>query len=375
MGDDWIRLCKPIFSAEVEQRLAEVLRSGYLVQGPHVAAFEQAVAERLGVRHAVAVNSGTSALHLAFLAAGLGPSARVLMTDFTFPSPASVLEMVGAQPVFVDIAPDGYNMDLDQAERICEGRADLTAIVAIHQFGECLDMERVMKLADRRGLTVIEDAACAIGVTCGGRSAGAFGRMGCLSFHPRKVLSTGEGGMIVTDDDATAERLRRLRNHGLARTFDEDLDVLEPGLNLRLPEMQAILGLEQIRRVDELLTHRQAVARVYHERLTGVPGLTLPGAPWPGGHNFQSYVVRLPDGVFRNQVVARLREHRIESTLGTYAVHRLGYFRRKYGLSDVALPRATRAWRQCLSLPIGDHVTGAEADRVADALIEALAVR
>lgn len=375
MSNDWIRLCRPTYSPEVENRVSDVLRSGHLVQGPQVEAFERMVASGLGAGHAIAVNSGTSALHLAFMAAGLGPADRVVMSDFTFPSPASVLELVGAEPVFVDIADGGYNMDLGLVEGIVKTRRDIKAVIAIHQFGECVDMPRLMHVARDYGLVVIEDAACAIGAGCNGQSAATFGRMACLSFHPRKIISTGEGGMIITNDPALAERLARLRNHGLARVSEDRLDVTEPGLNLRLSEIHAVLGLEQMKRLDAILARRREVADRYQERLKDVPGLKLPRMPWPGGHNFQSYVVQLPASVSRSNVMSHLRRHRIETTIGTYAVHALDYYRRRYGYSDDAFPRTTLAWRQCLSLPIGEHLSDADIDRVASVLVEAIDVR
>jgi dTDP-4-amino-4,6-dideoxygalactose transaminase len=360
-----IRLAAPEFGDEEIRAVEAVLRSGFLVQGERVREFERRVAATLGVRHAVAVSSGTAALHVALLATGIGPGDVVIVPDFTVPAPAHAVRRSGAQPVLVDIDAATYNIDPAAARAAVGPRTK--ALLPVHLFGQPADMDPLLALARERGLLVIEDAACALGAEYRGRRCGTMGLAGCFSFHPRKVITTGEGGMIVTDDDGVAAEARRLRNHGMtgdpARPFDR------AGFNCRMTEMQGALGVVQMGRLETLIARRTALARRYHERLAGVPAVTPPAEASGVRHVWQAYVAMLRDGVPRDRVVEGLRSRDIEAAIGTYSVGALPHF------ADAAgdCPRSRRAGAQSLCLPLHPGMTEGDVDAVCAVLQGAVA--
>ena len=361
-----IRAGSPEIGEEEIRAAAEVLRSGFLVQAARVREFERRVAAFVGVEHAVAVSSGTAALHLAVMALGLAPGDEVLVPDYTFPASANVVERAGAVPVLVDVRLDTYNVDVEALERAVTPRTK--AIMPVHLFGLSADMDPVLALAQRRGLHVIEDAACALGATYRGRQCGAMGDVGCFSFHPRKVITTGEGGMVTTNDAALAERLASLRNHGQA-VQDGRVRFVDAGLNYRMTDIQGAIGVAQMDRIDGILARRAALAARYDAALAGVRGVTRPSVPEGLRHVWQSYVVLLDDAVDRGALQARLRDGGIETTIGTYAVSAQPH----YAGPGRPLPNAWRAQEHGLSLPMHTRLTDEDVDRVAGALREALA--
>ncbi len=365
-----IRLALPETDEDEIDEIRAVLASGYLTQGPKVAEFERQVADYVGVKHAFAMSSATTALHLSLVALGIGPGDEVLVPDFTFPATANVVIQQGATPVLVDIDLDTYTADLaDLAARITPRSR---AIMVVHTFGLAADMDPINALAARHGLAVIEDAACAIGTTYYGRQCGSLGALGCFSFHPRKVITTGEGGMITTDDDALAERIALLRSHGGVRregrfTFEA------AGFNYRLSDIQGAVGVAQMRKLDRLIADKRRLAAALTARLADLPGLTPPREPAWGGHIFQSYVALLDDGIDRDGVIAALRTAGIETTLGTYALHAQPVYQRLLGCREGDRPRSARAYRQTLTLPLFTRMTDEHLDRIAAALRSALA--
>ncbi|HUG55073.1 MAG TPA: DegT/DnrJ/EryC1/StrS family aminotransferase [Vicinamibacteria bacterium] len=359
-----IRLAVPEIGDEEVAAAASVLRSGFLVQGPAVQAFEAAVAEVVGTRHAVAVSSGTAALHLALLALGIGRDDEVIVPGFTHPATANVVELTGARPVLVDVDLATFNVDPDALARAVGPRT--RAVVPVHLFGLPAEMEPILALAAERGLAVIEDAACALGATYGGRPCGSLGRVGCFSFHPRKVITTGEGGLLTTDDDALAERLRRLRNHGQV-VEDGRGRFLEAGLNYRLTDVQGAVGVAQMRRLPAILEGRAAVARRYAGALRSWEGATLPTVSPRATPAWQSFVVLLREGVDRDAVQSRLRSDGIETTLGTYALAAQPHYR-----DHPPLPRSLAAQQRSLALPLHTRLSDADVDAVAAALRRAV---
>ncbi len=297
-----IRLSKPDIRDEDIARAVAVLRSGMLVQGENVLAFERKLAAFADLPHAVAVSSGTAALHLALKALDIGPGDTVIAPAFTFPATANVIELCGAQPVFVDVDPATFNLDLNSLEatleRLMANREmarRVKAVLPVHTFGQMLDMEQLNAMCRRWNLPVVEDAACAIGATFRGRPAGAWGTMGCFSFHPRKAVTTGEGGIVTSDDDALANRVRALRNHGLDPTAPIQ-DFIMPGYNYRMTEFQAALGLTQMTKLSRIIPARRVAALRYDALLASGPlqsPRVLPGA----NHVYQSYVALLPEAV------------------------------------------------------------------------------
>ncbi len=369
-----IRLADPWFDDDEIEDVVAVLKSGRLVQGSHVAAFEKQVAEYLGVPEAVACANGTASLHLALLAIRLEPGDEVILPDFTFPSAANMIDAVGGVPVPVDIEPGTFNLDPSHVTEHITSRT--RAIMPVHQFGLMADLPAIGAIAEEHGLLVFEDAACALGATgpggepgsasSGPRGIGQASAMACISFHPRKVITTAEGGMIVSRSAVFAERLRRLRNHGAHRergrmTFDEI------GFNYRMTEVQGALGTGQMRKLGAIIARRRELACVYDAELAGLP-LRRPAVPEGYGHVYQSYVVVLDPALDRDRIVEALDHAGVESTLGAYALHMQPYYRRKYGLDASRFPNSRMAFRHSLALPIHQHMTETDARTVANVL-------
>ncbi|MEJ5197353.1 MAG: DegT/DnrJ/EryC1/StrS family aminotransferase [Anaerolineae bacterium] len=372
-----IRLTIPSIEEDDLAAVREVLASGYLVQGPRVAAFERGVADYVGVKHAIAVSNCTAALHLALLALGVRPGDLVVVTAYSYTATANVIELCGAQPVFVDIRPDTFNMDPDRladALRRLAGARDLIgrvkAILPVHTFGQMADMPAIMAIARQYDLPVIEDAACALGATWQGRPAGAWGALGCFSFHPRKAITTGEGGLITTDRDDLAWRLRALRNHGQ----DPDAagaDFVMPGFNYRLTEFQAALGLTQMAKLERIIAARRAWAARYNALLADSP-IRPPYVAPEAAAVYQSYVVLLPERMapMRGDLIARLRAEGIETTIGTWHMPLTTYFRSRYGYRQGDFPVADDVFARSLTLPLHERLTDEEQQRVVERLRE-----
>lgn len=364
-----IRLARPYTDEAEIDEVRAVLASGYLTQGPKVAEFEALIAERVGVRHTFAVTSATTALHLSLVALGIGHGDEVLVPDFTFPATANVVVQQGAVPVLVEIDLDTFGVNAEDLERKVSART--RAIMPVHAFGLSADMGPVMEIADRHGLAVVEDAACALGARYHGRACGSIGTVGCFSFHPRKSITTGEGGMIATADDALAARIALLRSHGGIRengrfTFEA------AGFNYRLSDILAAVGVAQTRKLDQLLAARQRAAGWYARALSGTSGVQLPTEPDWGAHTYQSYVVLLDAALDRDAIIATLRQDGIESTLGTYALHAQPYFSRTLGMRPGDLPGSFRAFRSSLALPLHAGLEQADVDYVAERLQSAI---
>lgn len=348
-----IPLARPDVGEPELAAVAEVLASGRLTMGPRVQAFEEAVAHAVGTAHAVAVSSGTAALHLALLALGIGPGDEVVVPAYTFPATANAVELCGGRAVLVDVDPDTFNVDPAEVARAVSART--RAVVAVHLFGRPVDWE-ALQTAVPQEVPLVEDAAAALGARYRGRPCGALGLLGCLSFHPRKIVTTGEGGAVTTDEDELAEAVRSLRHHGLASGAAPDIS--RPGLNYRLPDVLCALGLPQLERLEELLAARERVAGWYAERLEHL--VLTPTAAEGDRHGWQAYVVQLDR---RDEALAGLRAEGIEAQIGTYAVNRLTAYRDRG-----AFPGADRAFARALALPFAATLTEDEVDRVSAAL-------
>jgi perosamine synthetase len=342
--DARIRLAWPDVGADELAEVADVLASGQLTMGPKVAELEMELARACEVEHAVAVSSGTAALHLALLALGIGPGDDVLVPAYTFPATANVVTLVGAQPVLVDVDAETMNIDPAQVELTPRTKA----ILAVHLFG------RPARLEELPQVPVIEDAAGALGARRGGRACGGLGALGCLSFHPRKIVTTGEGGAVTTNDVESAERVRALRHHG----WRSD-DMPAPGFNYRLSDILCAVGIPQVRRLAELHEARERLAAGYAERLSELPVVT-PRADDGDVHGWQAYVVQVER---RDEVLAALRGQGIEAQIGTYALHRLSAFS-----GDGSFPGADRAFERSLALPFHSRLGERELDQVTEAL-------
>ncbi len=348
-----IPIAKPFIGAEERAAVLEVLDSGYLVQGPRVQAFETAFAAYCGVRHAIAVSSGTTALHVALLAAGVGPGDEVITTSFTFIASANAILMTGARPVFADIEPDTFNLDPDAVAAAITPRTK--AILPVHLFGQPCDMEALNALARRHGLIVIEDACQAHGAELHGRRAGSLGLAACFSFYPTKNMIAGEGGMVTTNDDALAERARLIRSHGSPQRYHHDM----MGYNYRMMDLTAAIALVQLGRLEAWNEQRIANAAYLSAHLTGV----VTPAVRPGvRHVFHQYTVRVPGGR-RDDLRAALRQAEIGSEVYyPIPVHQQVFYR-QLGYAD-HLPVTEQASQEVLSLPVHPALSQADLERI-----------
>jgi perosamine synthetase len=347
-GLSHIRLAKPdVGEAELEA-VREVLASGQLTMGPKVAELEAGLERACAVPHAVAVSSGTAALHLAMLALGLGEGDEVLVPAYTFPATANAVVLAGARPVLVDVDPETMNLDVERAAAAVTPRT--RAVLAVHLFGRPLDWDGLAAALPER-VALVEDAAGALGARYRERPCGGLGLLGCLSFHPRKIVTTGEGGAVTTDDPELAALVRRLRHHGL----DADGDIATASTNYRLADVLCALGIPQLRRLDELLAERARIAAGYEERLRDV--VELPDAAPGDTHGWQAYVIRLER---RDEALSALRADGIEVQIGTYALHRLSAY-----AEQGPFPGADAAFERALALPLHSRLTGDDLDRVA----------
>jgi perosamine synthetase len=348
-----IRLARPDVGAEEAAAVAEVLESGLLTMGPKVAEFESELARVCERPHAVAVSSGTAALHLAVLALGIGKRDEVLVPAFTFPATANVVALAGARPVLVDVDPETMNLDPAHVEAAVTRRT--RAVLAVHLFGRPLDWEALASVVPPP-VALIEDAAGALGARHRGRPCGSLGLAACLSFHPRKVVTTGEGGAVVCADEELADAVRRLRHHGIEPRGD--FDVRLPGFNYRLADLLCAVGIPQLRRLDELLAARRSIAEAYAERLEGI--VELPTADEGDTHGWQAYVVRVDR---RDEVLCALREQGVEAQIGTYAVHRLSAYR-----DQGPFPGADACFERGLALPLHSELDESDLDRIAEVI-------
>jgi perosamine synthetase len=352
-----IRLAWPDLGAEELAAVAEVLESGQLTMGPKVDEFETELAAACEVEHAVVVSSGTAALHLSVLALGIGPGDEVIVPAYTFPATANVVALAGARPVLVDVDPETMNLT---AEVVAEALTERTkAVLVVHLFGRPAPWESLEAVVPQ-GVALLEGAAGALGARSRGRACGGLGRLGCLSFHPRKIVTTGEGGAVTTDDADSADAIRRFRHHGIEPRGD--FDIRSPGLNYRLPDILCALGTTQMRRLERLVEEREQLAAGYAERLEGVAG--LPSADDGDRHGWQAYVVRIDR---RDEALAALKEAGIQAQIGTYALHRLAAY-----ADQGPFPGADAAYERALALPFHNRLTEQDLDRVAEVLRSSL---
>lgn len=370
-----IPLSVPYLTDEEEQAATEAIRSGWVAQGPRVAEFERQVAARCQVEHAVAVSSCTAALHLAMLALEIGPGDEVICPSMSFIATANAIVHAGAQPVFADVDERTFNLDPRSVEERITRRTK--AILVVHQIGLPADLDSFLQLAERRKLALVEDAACALGSRYKGQPIGGHGRLACFSFHPRKIITTGEGGMITTSDGRLAERLRRLRQHGMtasdtvrhasAKVVVEQYEGV--GYNYRLSDIQAAVGCAQLKKLDWIVARRRDLAARYARRLAGHRWLETPYIPAYAEPNYQSYAVRLREGspLARLELMQRLLDRGVATRRGIMLAHRES----AYVQSDWPLTHSERASDQSLLLPLYPQMADRDVDRVVAAIDDA----
>ena len=367
-----IPLAKPEMGDDEIALVAETIRSGWITQGPRVAEFENAFASRVGAAHAVAVANCTAALHVALVAAGIGPGDEVIVTPHSFIATSNPILYCGARPVFADIDPATLNMCPGNAAAAIGPRT--RAIIAVHQVGRPADLKRLAELASQKGLLLIEDAACATGSSFLGKPIGGndYSPMVCFSFHPRKIISTGDGGMITTGDPDLARRLRILRQQGMSvndlerhqskTVVSEDYPVV--GYNYRLTDVQAAIGLGQLRRLDGIISRRREIAARYDAALGGFPGVGIFAEPADCRWNQQTYLIRLNGATAgtRDQFMQRLLEEGIATRRGIMSIHREACYLERFGAQF--FPESESASDQCVCLPLYTQMGDADIDRV-----------
>jgi len=364
-----MRLNVPYVDHRELEEIEKVLKTGFYTQGPKVAEFEEKIAAYIGSKHAFAMSSCTTALQLALHALELEHGAEILVADFTFPATANIVVNEGLTPVLVDIQLDTFTIDpLDLENKITE---KTRAIIPVHAFGCSADMERIMQIARDHRLAIIEDAACALATTYYGKYCGTFGAMGCFSFHPRKAITTGEGGMIVTDDDHLAEIIKILRNHGGVRG-ELYYQYEQAGFNYRLSDIQGAMGIAQLEKLDWILERKRHLAAALRRKLDDIPLITSPAEPHWGGHVYQSFVVMVDKKIDRDQLIVKMREKGIETTLGTYAVHCQPYFRKRYGYEPGQLPNSYLAYHHTLTLPLFPQMEDKDIDTIGFELTQSI---
>jgi dTDP-4-amino-4,6-dideoxygalactose transaminase len=359
------------------QAAAEVVRSGWLTAGKRGQEFESAVAAYVGARHGIAVNSCTTALHLALIAAGIGPGDEVICPSFSFIATSNAVLYAGATPVFVDIDPRTYNIDPQLIERAITRRT--RAILPVSQIGLAADLDAVRTLAARHRLAVVEDAAPSLGARLGERFVGSISDLTCFSFDARKILTMGEGGVITTNDEAAATRLRQLRAHAASVSTESRHSATavvfekypELGYNYKLTDIQAAIGIVQMKRVETIVTERRRLAARYAELLGDDPRIELPHEPTGYRHVFQSYCVRLLDGRSQQRVMEEMAARGV-ATRRIMAIHAEPFYRA--AMPGVTLPETERASNETLLLPMFVGLTDEEQQKVAASLKEALAV-
>jgi dTDP-4-amino-4,6-dideoxygalactose transaminase len=361
----FIPLARPDIREEDIALVNEVLRSGMLVQGEYVLKLEKAFADYHKVKHAIAASNGTATLHLALKALGIGKGDEVLVPAFSYIATANVVELVGATPVFIDIDDATFNIDASLIEEKITSRTK--AIIPVHEFGLACDIKEVCAIAAKHGLFVVEDAACALGAKQYDKLVGTFGIIGSFSLHPRKSITAGEGGILLTNDDFLATKLRQLRNHGI-HMEEGEMNFVEAGFNYRMTDFQAALAYSQFQRLDSILEYKNELAGIYFSAIKNQK-VILPSIPVNRNHTWQTFHLLLDDSLDQKKIIADLKQKGIGTNYGAQCIPAQSYYFKKYNLnSEKLFPNAYRAYKKGLAIPIYDLVKKEEADYIAQTI-------
>lgn len=372
-----INITKPQFGKEELRAVKEVLDSGWVVQGPKVLEFERLISKFSGAPFAVATTSCTTALHIALLSLGVGPGDEVIVPAFTFVATANVCEYVGAKPVFTDINLNTFNIDTEKIEKAITRKTK--AIIPVHLFGLSADMEPILKLAKKYKLAVVEDAACAIGTKYLGKHVGTIGDAGAFSFHPRKAITTGEGGLLTTNQKSLAMSAMSLRDHGAAvsdlarhkgKTFTlPAYDIL--GYNYRMTDLQAAIGVEQVKKLKNILKGRISIANIYNKAFKNHKFLQTPEIPKYSNHTYQSYVLLVKENspISRDEISKKFARKGVATRQGTQNVPMLGYYHKKYGYKLSDFPNSAYAEKNTLTIPLFSRMTKKEQNYIIENII------
>jgi perosamine synthetase len=347
-----IPLLRPYFDSDEINEIQKVLDSGWVSQGPKVKEFERKVSEYLDIPHCIAVTNCTSALHLTLLASGIGSGDEVLVADYTYPATGHSVLYCGASPVFVDVDLKTYNIDTNRIEEKIKERTK--AIIPVHTFGQPCDMERIMTIAEDQGLVVIEDAACAFGAKRDGRYAGTIGDVGCFSFHARKGITTGEGGMVVTRNGEMAEKIRKLSVFGISAAWEREEsenfhipEFTEIGYNYKMSDIAAAVGSAQLKKLDRIIERKRELAKYWDGKLESIDLIEPPFVDESSFHIYQSYVTVVDEKIERNKLIVKLADQGIQAQIGTYSSH----IQPVYGSQDKC-PNSLEIFNRALALPM-----------------------
>jgi len=371
--EQFLPFALPLIGEEEVQGVLECLRSGWLTTGPKTRQFEKEFAAYVGARHALAVNSCTAALHLALEALGVGPGDEVITSPMTFTATAAVIEHLGAHPVFVDVEPETLNLDARRIEERITPRTK--AILPVHFAGQACDMATILEVARDRRLPVVEDAAHAIPTRYQGRLVGALSDVTCFSFYATKNLTTGEGGMITTERDDIADRVRLMHLHGMSRDawkrYTEGgswaYEILAPGFKYNLSDVASAIGIPQLHHVERFHARRREIARRYTEALAGLRGVAAPVVRDDASHGWHLYVIQVDAaalGIGRDEFIHQMIARKIGVSVHFIPLHIQPYYRDKYRLAPTDYPNAYAAYQRILSLPIYARMSDADVDDV-----------
>ena len=373
-----IPISLPVTGIEEWEATKGPLESGWVTSGPKVREFEELFAEIHGVKHAFAVTSATTALHLALVALNVGPGDEVIVPAFTWVATANVVLYCGATPVFIDIEKETFNIDPKELKSKITPKTK--AIIPVHLFGLCANMEQIKEIAGT--IPLVEDAACAAGATFKGEYAGALGTVGCFSFHPRKSITTGEGGMVTTNDDLLADRISKLRNHGAEVSEEQrhhgpkpyilpDFNML--GYNYRMTDIQGAVGVVQVKKLKAFIEEREKWANYYIAQLSDLEWLDLPVYSSEYGHGWQSFVTNVNPDLApkkRNEMMEILQTKGISTRPGTHAVHMLNYYKDKFGLKPEDYPNARFVNDNSMAIPLHNRMVQEDFEYIVKCLKE-----
>lgn len=360
-----IPLSAPDIRQEDIDAMVSVLKSGMLVQSANVALLEENIASYIKAGQVVAVSNGTATMHMALLALGIGSGDEVIVPAFSYVATANVVELTGATPVFVDIEADTFNIDATKLEACITNKTK--AIIPVHEFGLACDIESVMRIANKHQIYVIEDAACALGATQNGKFTGTFGAFGSFSLHPRKAITSGEGGLLAVSDKTMSEKVRCLRNHGI-EIQNEKMEFIEAGFNYRMTDFQAALVNSQLKRLPSIIEYKNVLAQIYMNEVSH-PGIKLPVVPGDRNHTWQTFHVLLNEDMNRDMAIQYLKAKGIGSNYGAQCIPMQKYYQKKYGLNcEQQYPNSVRAYRFGLAIPIYEKLTKDQVAFVAETL-------
>jgi len=362
-----IPVAKPYITQDDIDEVVKVLKSGQLSLGPYTTRFEEDFARAIGTRHAVAVNSGTSGLHLAVRAIGLKPGDEMVTTPFSFVASANCAVFEGGKPVFADIDEKTYNIDPRLMKAVVTAKTKV--LLPVHIFGQVCDMDPILKLAEKENLPIIEDACEAILAEYKGKKAGTFGKAAVFAFYPNKQMTTGEGGMITTDDAEVAAVCRSMANQGRADDGSW-LNHVRLGYNYRMDEMSATLGWSQLKRIDSLIKGRERIAQKYTARLKRVEGVITPYVMPDARHTWFVYVIRVKEGIDRDRVMAMLKERGIQTKNYLPAIHLQKFYKDKFKYTEGDFPICEKVSASTIALPLYVGMTDADIEYVGDAVEE-----